>query len=187
MSVAKFYGKTTLVIGGNGGTPTTTVPTTQSNHVYKVAGSFTYNQPRSLSLVQSDFSSCYSLSSTYSSSNLDATTTNNQLYANKPVYVRIQWSGTTDGHFILITGYLTANSLYNELLNSLSSEQREVLAKLVQDARIGGIHDTLAYMNEKMDCDGLVLSQNGEEFPFDEFESMHYDFVCRCEGDEWPI
>ena len=79
------------------------------------------------------------------------------------------------------------NREYNELLNSLSTDQREVLAKLVQDARIGGIHDTLAYMNEKMDCDGLVLSQNGEEFPFDEFESMHYDFVCRCEGDEWPI
>ncbi len=96
-------------------------PTTQSNHVYKVAGSFTYNQPRSLSLVQSDFSSCYSLSSTYSSSNLDATTTNNQLYANKPVYVRIQWSGTTDGHFILITGYLTANSLYQVMDPSTGS------------------------------------------------------------------
>lgn len=121
VSVAKFYGKTTLVIGGNGGMPTTTVPTTQSNHVYKVAGSFTYNQPRSLSLVQSDFSSCYSLSSTYSSSNLDATTTNNQLYANKPVYVRIQWSGTTDGHFILITGYLTANSLYQVMDPSTGS------------------------------------------------------------------
>jgi hypothetical protein len=103
------------------GMPTTTVPTTQSNHVYKVAGSFTYNQPRSLSLVQSDFSSCYSLSSTYSSSNLDATTTNNQLYANKPVYVRIQWSGTTDGHFILITGYLTANSLYQVMDPSTGS------------------------------------------------------------------
>ena len=34
--------------------------------------------------------------------------------------------------------------------------------------------------------DGLVLSQNGEVLPYDEFESMHYDFVCRCEGDEWP-
>lgn len=78
------------------------------------------------------------------------------------------------------------NREINKLLNSLSLEQREVLAKFVQEARIGGIHDTLAYMNEKMDCDGLVLSQNGEVLPYDEFESMHYDFVCRCEGDEWP-
>ena len=20
----------------------------------------------------------------------------------------------------------------------------------------------------------------------DEFDSMHFDFICRCEGDEWP-
>ena len=77
------------------------------------------------------------------------------------------------------------NRKYNELLESLSSAQKEVLAKLVQEARLGGMHDTLAYMNEMMDCDGLVLSQNGEVFPYDVFESMHYDFICRCEGDEW--
>lgn len=77
------------------------------------------------------------------------------------------------------------NRLYNELLASLSPIQKEVLAKLVQEARLGGMHDTLAYMNEMMDCAGLVLSQNGESFPYDEFESMHYDFICRCEGDEW--
>lgn len=77
------------------------------------------------------------------------------------------------------------NRPYNELLESLSPVQKEVLAKLVQEARLGGIHDTLAYMNEMMDCDGLVLSQNGEILPYDEFESMHYDFICRCEGDEW--
>lgn len=77
------------------------------------------------------------------------------------------------------------NRCYNELLASLSQEQKEILVKLVEEARLGGIHDTLAYMNEKMDCDGLVLSQNGEVFPYDEFESMHYDFICRCEGDEW--
>ena len=78
------------------------------------------------------------------------------------------------------------NQPYNELLDSLTSKQKEVLAKLVQKVRLSGIHDTLAYMNEMMDCDGLVLSQNGEKFPYDEFESMHYDFICRCEGDKWP-
>lgn len=54
------------------------------------------------------------------------------------------------------------------------------------DARKGGIHDTLAYMNEKMDCDGLVLSQEGKDFPYDSFDSMNYDFIARCDGDEWP-
>lgn len=78
------------------------------------------------------------------------------------------------------------NRAYNELLASLSAEQKEVLAKLVQMERLGGMHDTLAYMNEMLDCDGLVLSQNGETLPYDEFDSMHFDFICRCEGDEWP-
>ena len=32
----------------------------------------------------------------------------------------------------------------------------------------------------------VLKSKNGEPFPYDEFESMHYDFICRCEGDEWP-
>lgn len=77
------------------------------------------------------------------------------------------------------------NKAINELLGVLTSEQKEVLAKMVQDARIGGIHDTLAYMDEMMDCDELVLSQEGENYPYDHFESMHYDFICRCEGDEW--
>ena len=93
-----------------------------------------------------------------------------------------------DSKRILGKGYPNTeeNQAYNELLDSLTLEQKEVLAKLVQKARLGGIHDTLAYMNEMMDCDGLVLSQNGETFPCDEFESMHYDFICRCDGNEWP-
>ena len=92
-----------------------------------------------------------------------------------------------DAKRILGKGYPNnkENQAYNELLASLTTEQKEVLAMLVQKARLDGIHDTLAYMNELMDCDGLVLSKNGESFPYDEFESMHYDFICRCEGDEW--
>lgn len=56
---------------------------------------------------------------------------------------------------------------------------------MVQRARIGGIHDTLAYIDEMMDCNGLILTQEDEVYPHDHFESMHYDFICRSEGDEW--
>lgn len=73
----------------------------------------------------------------------------------------------------------------NELLIGLSEEQKNVIAKMVLDARIGGIHDTLAYINEKMDCDDLVMLQEGEAFPYDHFFSMNYVFIARCEGDEW--
>ena len=90
--------------------------------------------------------------------------------------------------WILEKGYpdTDANKDINALLSSLSDDQKLVLAKMVTDARIGGIHDTLAYMNEKMDREGLVLSQDGCKFPYDEFDSMHFDFIARCEGDEWP-
>ncbi|WP_304173043.1 DUF6547 family protein [Pseudobutyrivibrio ruminis] len=90
--------------------------------------------------------------------------------------------------WIMGSGYPNTdeNKDINELLGSLSDEQKSIIAKMVSDARIGGIHDTLAYLNEKMDCDDLALIQDGEAFPYDHFFSMNYDFIARCIGDEWP-
>ncbi len=90
--------------------------------------------------------------------------------------------------WILVKGYPNTdeNKKINELLTVLSEEQKNVVAKMVLDARIGGIHDTLAYINEKMDCDNLVMLQEGEVFPYEYFSSMNYDFIARCEDDEWP-
>lgn len=78
------------------------------------------------------------------------------------------------------------NKAKNEFLAALTPEQRVVLAEIIQDEYTAGIHDTLAYLNEKMDLEGLELHQDGEILPNDEFESLHYDFISRCEGDEWP-
>lgn len=78
------------------------------------------------------------------------------------------------------------NKAKNELLTALTSEQREVLAEMLQDEHIAGIHTTLAYINRMMDLDGLELHQGGASYPNDYFESLHYDFICRCDGDEWP-
>ena len=89
---------------------------------------------------------------------------------------------------ILEKGYPNTdeNKDINELLSTLSDDQKAVLVKMVTNARISGIHDALAYMNEKMDLEGLVISQDGLPFPYDSFDSMNYDFISRCEGDEWP-
>ena len=78
------------------------------------------------------------------------------------------------------------NKAKNELLASLSPEQREVLAQILQDEHIAGMHTALAYLNEIMDLDGLELSQDGQAIKNNYFESLHYDFICRCEGDDWP-
>ncbi len=92
------------------------------------------------------------------------------------------------GKWILEKGYPATdeNKEINNFLTSLTDSQKTILVKMVQDARTGGIHDTLAYMNEKMDCDNLVISQAGEPFPYDYFDSMNYDFISRNAGDAWP-
>ena len=57
------------------------------------------------------------------------------------------------------------NKAKNELLATLPPEQKGVLAEMLQDEHIAGIHDTLAYINEMMDLDGLELRQDGVPFP----------------------
>ena len=59
------------------------------------------------------------------------------------------------------------NKAKNELLATLTPEQKGVLAEMLQDEHIAGIHDTLAYINEMMDLDGLELRQDGESIPND--------------------
>lgn len=78
------------------------------------------------------------------------------------------------------------NKIKNDFLTTLTPKQREVLAEMLLEEKIAGIHDTLAYINEMMDLEGLELRQDGETYPNDYFESLHYDFISRCEGDEWP-
>ena len=53
------------------------------------------------------------------------------------------------------------NKAKNELLAALTPEQKGVLAEMLQDEHIAGIHDTLAYINEMMDLEGLELHQDG--------------------------
>ena len=74
----------------------------------------------------------------------------------------------------------------NDFLKTLTPEQKCVLAEMLQDEHVAGIHTTLAYVNNMMDLKGLELHQEGESYPNDYFESLHYDFISRCEGDEWP-
>lgn len=77
------------------------------------------------------------------------------------------------------------NQAKNKFL-SLTLEQKSMLAEMLQEEHIAGIYDTLAYINEMMDLDGLELHQDGESYPNDAFESLHYDFISRCEGERWP-
>ena len=47
------------------------------------------------------------------------------------------------------------NKAKNEFIANLTSEQKEVLASMLEEEHIAGIHTVLAYINKMMDLDGL--------------------------------
>jgi len=79
------------------------------------------------------------------------------------------------------------NKEINEFISKLSNEDKEIVFQILQEARSSGIHDTLVYFNDRMSVDGLRFVENGVEIPVEPFDTeLHYDWVCRREGDEWP-
>ena len=75
-----------------------------------------------------------------------------------------------------------ANKKRNEILSSLSKEQRTEMAKIVQESNESGIHDLLALIN-----DNAAIEYKGVKIPKEPFDTeLHFDFVARSEGDSWP-
>ncbi len=74
----------------------------------------------------------------------------------------------------------------NEFLSNLSSNQKSTLAELLESSYRAGIHDVMAQLNE-MHLEGLKIQINGVELPEEPFDtSLHYDYISRPEGDDWP-
>ncbi|ABK49611.1 conserved hypothetical protein [Shewanella sp. ANA-3] len=79
------------------------------------------------------------------------------------------------------------NEHINQFLASLTPQQKEILASMIQGAKESGIHDTLAYLNEQMVFGHIEITQNGVKLPVEPFDTeLHFDWVARSEGDEWP-
>lgn len=80
-----------------------------------------------------------------------------------------------------------SNSKFNTLIATLTKEQRNLLAELLQSARNGGIHDALVVLSEKANLQNLKFVQGGEELPHEPYGTeIYYDWVARSAGDEWP-
>ena len=94
--------------------------------------------------------------------------------------VAVQWVKKGSGPKV------SAYAATNEFIGQLSYEQKEILCKMLQEARDSGIHDVLAELEWQQECGGMKLQKNGIEIPLSPFESMHYDYVARCAGDTWP-
>jgi hypothetical protein len=93
------------------------------------------------------------------------------------------------GRWITERGWpdLPENKKINVLLKLLTNEQKQIVADIAREARDGGIHDTLVYLEDEINLNGMRLMQHGMEFPVDPFDTeIYYDWVCRREGDAWP-
>lgn len=78
---------------------------------------------------------------------------------------------------------LPSNELYNEFVGGLTERQRQLLAELLDDARSSGIHDVLVLL----ESDDYRLNRGQIELAKTPFGTqLHFDFVCRREGDPWP-
>ena len=74
------------------------------------------------------------------------------------------------------------NKKRNDILATLSEEQRIEIAKMIQESNESGIHDLLALLNNNAE-----IEYKGVRLPKEPFDTeLYYDFVARSEGDEWP-
>ena len=74
----------------------------------------------------------------------------------------------------------------NTLVETLNEEQKQTFAMMLDHAYDAGIHDTLSYLDDAS-TEGLRICQEGDALPIEPFDTpMHYDFICRCEDDQWP-
>ena len=75
----------------------------------------------------------------------------------------------------------------NKVISSLSEEDREIIADMLQGARDSGVHDTLVYLNEEMTFNEMRIVVGSTELPFEPYGTeMFYDWIARCNGDIWP-
>ncbi|MGE3832095.1 MAG: DUF6547 family protein [Parvibaculaceae bacterium] len=73
-----------------------------------------------------------------------------------------------------------------QFFSSLSGSQKEIVAEMLEEARTGGIHDVASFLEWALSCDELVMTWKGERIPESPYESMHFDFIARREGESWP-
>ena len=73
-----------------------------------------------------------------------------------------------------------------KLCNSLSHEDKMILADIIQETRDTAIFDVLEYLDENIYLHDLKVSQKGVDFPKDFWGGdFHCDWVGLCQGNMW--
>jgi len=77
---------------------------------------------------------------------------------------------------------------FNDIMAKFTSEQRHLIATMLQESHESGMFAVLAYVTDEINLRGLRLSREGIVFPAEPFGSTLYeDWIWRREGGSWPI
>jgi hypothetical protein len=80
-----------------------------------------------------------------------------------------------------------AEQSFNAFVQSLSPEQRRMLARMLHTERIGAIHDVLAVLSWWVAVRKVGFSFRGESMPVElSGMGLHGDYIGRLDGWEWP-
>lgn len=74
-----------------------------------------------------------------------------------------------------------------DLLLSMTEEQRELIALLFEEVRIGAVHDVLADLEWRMSAAGVDISCQGNSFRTEVQETLHGDFIGRLMDNETEV
>ena len=81
---------------------------------------------------------------------------------------------------------LPENREANQLLASLTSEQRRVLANMIIDAHHNGVFDTLVVLHERMTFNKGRYSESDVEMAFEPHGyTLFQAYIARRAGDPW--
>jgi len=65
------------------------------------------------------------------------------------------------------------------------SEDREMLARLLEEERIGAIHDVASFLEGHLSCDEMKVTFGDQDIPASPYWSMHHDLIGLVHGEAW--
>jgi hypothetical protein len=77
--------------------------------------------------------------------------------------------------------------VFNPFVQSLSTERKQMLAKMIRHERISAIFDVLAVFSWWVAAGEVALTFRGEPMPVElSGEGLHGDYIGRLDDWEWP-
>jgi hypothetical protein len=72
---------------------------------------------------------------------------------------------------------------YNRIVDSFTDEQRDLIIGLLQDEKLAGMQEVLAFLSDNR----YQVAIDGTQLPLEPFDTPYsYDLAARYDGQPWP-